>query len=248
MKLPVYDFCPTIVLEGKTFTENHRFKNNEIKCLDFVIVNSTITHDEIHIQTNYVFRKIDFNDQCKNMLDAQDYATIDLTIPIRIYCSEDYHNYQAAYQELFTCGKHLVLNKVSIGTESAYGRAFLWLEFNPIRTSRNIEFDVCRIRLYRYNLNAHGPITSALMWSLGAEVVELTDQQIEAEHKVYQLRREEEDRQHELRKAKQITPDKALEIIRLRDVENLSFAKIAKIFGVVPSTISRSYKLTKITK
>jgi predicted DNA-binding protein (UPF0251 family) len=244
MKLPVYDFCQTVVLKSETFLRNYRFSNKKIEHLDFVIVDSGLHIDEIWIKTNYVFRKMDLDERYKNEWDAEEYASIHLTIPIQINHSGDWQNYQSAYQELFIPGKHFVLNNIFLSQECIYGRAYLCLEFDEI-TSTTIPFYSCRIRLYQYGIGNHSSMSSALMWSLGAEVIKLSEQQIKAENEAYQLRREEENRLYELRKAKQITPDKALEIIRLRDVEKLSFAKIAKIFGVVPSTISRSYRLAK---
>ncbi len=246
MKLPIFDFCETVVLKSKTFLQSHRFTNNRIKHLDFVIVDSELRNDEIWIKTNYAFRKMDLDERYKNEWDAEEYSLIYLTIPIQINHSGDLQNYQLAYQELFTPGKHFVLSNISFSQVCIYGRAYLCLEFDEV-ASTTIPFHSCRVRLYQYGISNHSSISSALMWSLGAEVIKLTEQQIEAEEKTSRLRWEEELRQFELRKAKQITHEKALEIIRLRDVEKLSFAKIAKIFGVVPSTISRSYRLAKNT-
>lgn len=247
MKLLSYDFCSTVVLKSKTFTKNHRFIDRKIKCLDFVIVDSKLRNDEIWIRTNHVFRKMDLDDRCKNERGAEEYSSIDLTIPIQINHRGDWQNYQSAYHELFTLGKHFVIDDVSISSDCIYGRAYLCMEFDEI-TSSTVSFNFCRIRLYEYGINNYTPMISALIWSMGAKVIRLTDQQLEAENEVYRLKREEEDRLYELRKAKQITPEKTLEIIRLRDVEQLSFAKIAKIFDVAPSTISRSYNLAKLRK
>ncbi|HRG61629.1 MAG TPA: hypothetical protein PLP75_01280 [Burkholderiales bacterium] len=247
MKLPNYDFCSPVILKSETFTENHRFINRKIKCLDFVIVDSILCNDEICIKTNHVFRKMDLDTRYKNEWDAEEYSSINITIPIQINHSGDWQNCQSAYHELFTPGKHFVLNNVSMSGDCIYGRAYLCMEFDEI-ISNKMPFNSCRIRLYQYGIDNYSPIISALIWSMGAEVIKLTDQQIEAENEASRLRWVEELRQLELRKAKQITSDKALEIIRLRDVEKLSFAQIAKMFGVAPSTISRSYKLTKITE
>lgn len=243
MKLPSYDFCETVVLKSKTFLQkNHRFINRKIKYLDLVIVDSELRNDEIWIKTNYVFRKMDLDGRYKDEWDAEEYSSIYLTIPIQINHSGDWQNYQSAYQELFTPGKHFVLNNISFSQECIYGRAYLCLEFDEIK-SPTMLFSFCKIRLYQYGIGNYSSMSSALIWSLGAEVIKLTDQQIKAEDEAYQLRREEDARLSELRKAKQITPDKVLEIMRLRDVEKLSFAKIAKIFKVTPSTISRSYNM-----
>lgn len=241
MKLPIYDFCETVVLKSKIFLRSHRFINKKVKHLDFVIVDSKLRNDEIWIKTNHVFRKMDLDERYKNDWDADEYSSIDLTIPIQINHSGDWKNYQLAYQELFTPGKHFELSNISFSQECIYGRAYLCLEFDEITST--IPFYSCRIRLYQYGIDNHSSMSSALMWSLGAEVIKLTDQQITAENEAYQRQREEENRLYELRKAKQITPDKVLEIVRLRDTENLSFGKIAKIFGVTSSTISRYYNL-----
>ena len=240
---------PAYILPSKTFDfVHHRFISKPINQIDFMITDSQIEGTNILISTNYFWRKSDF-DKKNDDWDKNDYHQIVLVLHCNVWDADSYNEMRELHNTRFSKGNKLSLKNAWVRDTCVYARNFLEFNFDPILKNDYNTIDRLRYRLYSYGVDYRDRIGAGLIMAFGSEVEYISDVQLAKEHDESLERRNKEAEieaaKRDARLAKQITPEKALEIVRLYDVDGLSFGKIAKIFEVNPSTIKTHYHRNK---
>lgn len=244
---------PAVILGSYYFDlEHHRIIDNVIDSIEFVVIESDELNNEFSFKTNLFWRKCDFVKSKQSLTKDQSY---DLNryrqIGFRIVLSNYYYEYGyhltlSFFKEILATNKYVKLTNVLLSMIEVYGRSYLEITFKPIILN-GFKLDTLRYRLYEHDVSCHTQIAQGLMVSLGANVRVVSDKELAQEQADSHARWKEWERRHEERKAKEITPEKAREIVRLRDTEKLSYARIALIYKVSASTIKSHYLKSKST-
>ncbi len=164
---------------------------------------------------------------------------------------------QAIYDQVmrvFAVGKKITLKNLSLEPSNKFGRIQIGFLFDKIFCDDQDVSGFLGERLTNYfkyqayedGFNyIHSMGLANLIYSLGAKVNYVTEEEIKARRERLEASDAEQKVQEAIKLAKAITPEKQAEIIKLRDEVGLSFAKIAVHFGVHKTTIISHYHKCK---
>lgn len=255
-----YHGIDCVVLPSRNFNDDTHCAEVPPFELKFIVTQLGWRNNKIKVYTNLTYKSVDF---CHYRLAEEtkrykgDEKKSSTYWRFNTYRPIVFEFASTAYMRLIKDLKFLFVNTFKVGQEvvfkvrdvditNYFGRDAIELGLEPI-VYGDYAISVAKIQFDK-DAGMNYESMMALLMGLGANIRKFTEGELDANEQKYRdvsIQYQKKRENIQLKKERQITPDKGKQIIQMRDEQKMTFDAIAKYFGVDKATIIRNHRKYK---